>query len=137
MPYSTTLGHLLLKHHSPASTHAFLGSHELDKKNIGQFFSDLAANHSDAYEDVVSNLTRAGFESATRLGSTVRLTDLLPPKFKDEKIKQLDKDIAEIKAKHLAKNKEVQDYLNKIRKEDSTYFAGFTELEKFCSTYQS
>jgi hypothetical protein len=34
-----------------------------------------------------------------------------------------------------SKNKEVQDYLSKIRKEDSTYFAGFTQLAKFCSTY--
>ena len=120
MPYATSVGKLLLKHYAPASTHAFLDSKELDKKNIGSFFADLAEKHPDAYEKVVSNLTRLGFEAATRFGSTVRLSDLLPPKFKEEKFKVLYKDIDAIKAKKLSKDKETDEIgqvLNKFNNE--------------------
>lgn len=106
MSYTTTVGKVLLKQHSPQSTHTFLESKELDKKNIGQFFADLAASHTDQYKDVVSALTRLGFESATRLGSTVRLGDLLPPSFKDAKFKKLHEDIAGIHNQKLTKSKE-------------------------------
>lgn len=115
MSYKTTVGKVLLKHYSPPATHEFLDTQELDKKNISKFFSILADKHPEDYKQVVSDLTRLGFESATRLGSTVRLTDLIPPSFKEERFKSLHGDIAAIKAKKLPANKErgeVIDLLN-------------------------
>src|ERR1017187_3491508 len=120
MAYTTTVGKVLLKHYSPKSTHAFLDSKELDKKNIGAFFADLAEHHTDDYKQVVSDLTRLGFEAATRLGSTVRLGDLLPPAFKEPKFKKLREDIEELQNKKLSKAKErdgVIDLLNKFQEE--------------------
>jgi DNA-directed RNA polymerase subunit beta' len=116
MAYTTTVGKLLLKHYSPAATHKFLDSKELDKKNIGAYFADLAENHADSYKRVVSDLTRLGFESATRLGSTVRLGDLLPPDFKEAKFKKLHEEIEEIKKKKLTKAKENDEIINLLNK---------------------
>ena len=102
----TTVGKILLKHYSPADTHEFLESKELDKKNIGAFFANLAEKHPEQYKQVVSDLTRLGFESATRLGSTVRLGDLAPPDFKDEEFKKLHGEIDDIKGQKLSKVKQ-------------------------------
>lgn len=120
MSYNTTVGKLLLKHYSPSKTYEFLESKELDKKNIGGFFANLAEHHPDQYEKVVSDLTRLGFEAATRAGSTVRLSDLLPPAFKDEAFKKLNQDIVVIKARQLPKAKEdeeIGELLNKFNSE--------------------
>ena len=117
MSYTSTVGKILLKHNSPSDLHAFIDSKELDKKNIAAFFADLAEKHPDQYKQVVSDLTRLGFETATRLGSTVRLGDLLPPAFKEERFASLRKDIDNIKAQKLAGHKErdaIVDLLNKF-----------------------
>jgi hypothetical protein len=117
MSYKTTVGKVLLKYHSPASTHEFLDTKELDKKNIGEFFAILAEKHPEDYKRVVSDLTRLGFESATRLGSTVKLSDLIPPNFKESRFKSLHNEIESIKAKKFSKKKEhneIVDLLNKF-----------------------
>jgi len=106
MSYTTTAGKVLLKHYSPDSLHTFLDTKELDKKNIGNFFTDLSSRHPDLYKKTVSDLARLGFESSTRLGSTVKLTDLLPPKFKAARFKKLNEDVAVIKNKKLSQVKE-------------------------------
>jgi hypothetical protein len=116
----TTVGKILLKHYSPANSHSFIESKDLDKKNIGAFFSNLAEHNEDSYKKVVSDLTRLGFESATRLGSTVRLGDLLPPSFKDERFKELNKEIKSIKDKKLPKKKEDDELTNLLNKFSDT-----------------
>jgi DNA-directed RNA polymerase subunit beta' len=116
MAYTTTVGKILLKHYSPAATHAFLDSKELDKKNIGAFFANLAEKHPEEYMKTVSDLTRLGFESATRLGSTVRLGDLAPPDFKDEEFKKLHAEIAGIQAKKLTKVKQNDEIITALNK---------------------
>lgn len=83
-----------------------MGSKELDKKNIGTLFNDLSKNHPQHYKDVVSKLTRLGFEVSTRMGSTVRLADLLPPIDKEKRFAELDKEIHGIKALGFHKIKE-------------------------------
>lgn len=81
---------------------------ELDKKNIGQLFQDLSKNHPHLYKEAVSKLTRLGFEVSTRMGSTVRLADLLPPIDKVKRFAVLDQEIAGIRSQKLAKPKEQQ-----------------------------
>ena len=112
----TTVGKILLKHYSPAFTHDFLDKQELDKKNIGVFFGDVAAKNPELYKQTVSNLARIGFEAATRLGSTVRLTDLLPPKFKDEKFKKLNTEVTAIRDRKLSKDKENEEISGALSK---------------------
>ncbi len=86
----TTVGKILLKHNLPKDLHAFIDSHELESKNLGILFSNLADKHPDTYKDVVSKLTRLGFEVSTREGSTVRLGDLVSPIDKVQRFKDLD-----------------------------------------------
>lgn len=81
---------------------------ELDKKNIGQLFQDLSKNHPHLYKEAVSKLTRLGFEVSTRMGSTVRLADLLPPIDKAKRFAVLDEEIAGIRSQKLTKPKEQQ-----------------------------
>ena len=83
-----------------------MDSRELDKKNIGTLFQDLSKTHPQQYKDVVSKLTRLGFEVSTRMGSTVRLADLLPPIDKEKRFAELDKEVDAIKALGLPKSKE-------------------------------
>ena len=116
MPYETTVGKVLLKHYTPSSTHEFIESKELDKKNIGNLFSSLSEKHPEQYKQIVSDLTRLGFESATRLGSTVRLGDLMPPDFKEAKFKKLYSDISDIKAKKLTEAKEKDEIIVLLNK---------------------
>ena len=102
----TTVGKILLKNAVPVEYHGFVGSKELDKKNIGTLFNDLSKHHPQHYKDVVSKLTRLGFEVSTRMGSTVRLADLLPPIDKEKRFAELDKEIHGIKALGFHKTKE-------------------------------
>ena len=117
MSYQTTAGRVALKHYSPKSTHDFLDKKEFNQENIKLFFSDIAKNYPEKYNEIVSNLSRLGFEASTRLGSTVRLTDLLPPPFKNERFKTLYENIERIKGKKKNKEKEdeeISELLNKF-----------------------
>lgn len=85
----TTVGRILLKEHLPADMHSFIDSTELDKKGIATLFNLLAEKHPTNYNVIVSELGRLGFEVATRLGSTVRLTDLRSPIDKEARFNAL------------------------------------------------
>jgi DNA-directed RNA polymerase subunit beta' len=93
----TTVGKLLLKHHLPQDLHGFVDTNELDKKNIGSLFDNLTKSKPKEYKDIVSNLTRLGFEVSTRMGSTVKLSDLLSPIDKGARFATLDKQLDEIR----------------------------------------
>lgn len=104
---STTVGKVLLKHYLPNDLHEFIDNNELDKKNISNLFSTLIQKHPDKYKDIVGNLTRLGFEISTRLGSTVKLSDLLSPIDKVKRFAELDKELDDIKKD--SKNKKEAD----------------------------
>lgn len=87
----TTVGKLLLKAHLPQDMHAFLDSTELDKGGNAKLFNLLAEKHPLTYNKIVSELARLGFEVSTRMGSTVRLTDLRSPIDKAAKFAALEK----------------------------------------------
>lgn len=106
MTTSTTVGKILLKDCLPIEYHSFIDSHELDKKNIGTLFTNIAKQHPELYKTIASKLTRLGFEVSTRQGSTVSLADLLPPIDKEHEYKQLDHQISKIKAENLHPKKE-------------------------------
>ena len=86
----TTVGKILLKAHTPEDMHAFIDSTELDKNGLAKLFDQLAERHPLTYNKIVSELARLGFEVSTRLGSTVKLTDLRSPIDKVERFKGLN-----------------------------------------------
>lgn len=96
-----TAGHILLKHTLPQDMHHLLDK-PLDAKGIRNLFATLAEKHHDKYQDVVTKLTRYGFETSTRMGSSVSLEDLRSP---------IDKD---------TRFNEMQVVVNKIRKGEGT-----------------
>jgi DNA-directed RNA polymerase subunit beta' len=56
----------------------------LDKKGITKLFADLAEKAPDQYSKIVSDLTRLGFEIATRQGTSITLKDLVSPVDKEK-----------------------------------------------------
>lgn len=94
----TTVGKLLLQRRVPHNLKDFVKTNTLDKKGIGSLFSTLSQGDSGQYRDYVTNLTRVGFEVATRQGSTVPLNDLSPLDDKDEQFAALHKKLDHIKA---------------------------------------
>jgi len=91
---TTTVGKAILKHFLPKDLHEYVENTVLDKKGISNLFSTLAELHPEKYGDVVSHLTRAGFEIATRDGASVSLQDLVNPVNTDEEYDKLDKQVA-------------------------------------------
>jgi DNA-directed RNA polymerase subunit beta' len=97
MSKTTTVGKILLKHYLPKDLHEFIDNTELDAKGIGSLFSKLAEGSPEVYKDSVSHLTRLGFEVSTRLGSTVKLTDLISPVDKEPRFKELEEKVNKLK----------------------------------------
>lgn len=97
----TTVGKLLLKAHLPPDMHAFIDSTELDKSGNAKLFNLLAEKHPHTYNKIVSELARLGFEVSTRMGSTVKLTDLRSPIDKSAKFQELEKQLAALRAQKL------------------------------------
>jgi DNA-directed RNA polymerase subunit beta' len=97
----TTVGKLLLKEHLPPDMHAFIDSTDLDKGGNAKLFNLLAEKHPATYNKIVSELARLGFEVSTRMGSTVRLTDLRSPIDKKAKFAELEKQLAALRAQKL------------------------------------
>jgi 2'-5' RNA ligase len=79
-----TAGHIILKHTLPQDMHHLLDK-PLDAKGIRNVFAVLAEKHHDKYQDVVTKLTQYGFETSTRMGSSVSLEDLKSPIDKDKR----------------------------------------------------
>lgn len=115
----TTVGKLLLKHNVPEDFHHFVQNNELESKNIGKLFHDLVQKHPEIYRDLVTKLTRLGFEVSTRMGSTVRLEDLLSPIDKEKVLKEVDEKVKHLKEtekdKHKFDNKLTQIYADVIK----------------------
>ncbi len=101
----TTVGKILLKKYLPESYHSFIDSTTLDKKGIAKLFADLAEKNPELYGKIVSELSRLGFEIATRHGSSVSLHDLLSPIDKDKEYEKLDKQVDALDAQKLPKAK--------------------------------
>ena len=76
---TTTVGQVLLKFFIPAQFHNLVYDTVLDKKGIGKLFAELAEKLPDQYSKIVSDLTRLGFEIATRQGTSITLKDLVSP----------------------------------------------------------
>lgn len=85
-----TIGKLLLKHSVPEHLKPYVNETVLDKKGIGGLFSKLSEGDDSTYKKSVNSLTRLGFETSTRLGSTVPLSDLKPLDDKEERFKKLE-----------------------------------------------
>lgn len=75
----TTTGKVLLRFFTPANLHKLLEENVLDKKGLAKLFEELAKASPEEYNRVVSDLTRLGFEVATRQGTSITLKDLVSP----------------------------------------------------------
>lgn len=93
----TTVGKILLKHHVPEHLKDFVQTTSLDKKGLGSLFGKLSEGTGESYKNYTTNLARLGFETSTRMGSTVPLADLSPLDDKEKRFAQLDADIKTIK----------------------------------------
>lgn len=103
----TTIGKLLLKHTVQPHLHEDV-SKTFDKKGIADFFQNLSKNEPHNYKRIVSDLTRLGFETSTRLGSSVPLADLSPLDDKNERFDKLEADLARIKSEPGGKKEKEQ-----------------------------
>lgn len=118
-----TVGKLLIQHQLPPALKSLAETSVLDSKGINDLFDRLAKEHPDLYKDIVSNLTRLGFEVSTRLGSSVALKELLPPVWKEQKFQELEHKIKALKEKEKnpkkleeAMAKLIQDFTMEIEK---------------------
>lgn len=75
----TTVGRILLKQYTPKHLHSMIDGAVLDKKGITNLFSKLVELEPDNYSKIASDLTRLGFEIATRQGTSITLKDLVSP----------------------------------------------------------
>lgn len=81
---TTTVGKVLLKFFTPQQYHELIGNIVLDKKGVSKLFAELAEKSPQEYSKIVSDLTRLGFEIATRQGTSITLKDLISPIDKDK-----------------------------------------------------
>jgi len=102
----TTVGKVLLRSNVPSKYHSFIQGNKLNAHSIGQFFDRVSKETPNAYGDISTNLTRLGFEVATRQGSSVGLEDLISPVDKTKRVNELNKKIEGIKQKNYSKSKE-------------------------------
>ena len=81
---TTTVGRVLLKFYVPKQFHGLVDDAILDSKGIFKLFSELAEKAPTDYSRIASDLTRLGFEIATRQGTSITLKDLVSPVNKDK-----------------------------------------------------
>lgn len=93
----TTVGKILIKNIVPLAIRNEVDKMTLDKKGISNLVLRIAKDFPQQYNDVISKLTNLGFEVSTRAGSTVDISDLLPPKDKDKHFDELEEKIEKIK----------------------------------------
>ena len=87
----TTTGQVLLKFFLPQQFHNLVQDVLLDKKGISKLFAELADKAPEEYSKIVSDLTRLGFEIATRQGTSITLKDLVSPINKDKEWDEFEK----------------------------------------------
>lgn len=76
---TTTAGRVLLKFFVPHEFHDLIDGTILDSKGISKLFAALAERSPQQYSKIASELTRLGFEIATRQGTSITLKDLVSP----------------------------------------------------------
>lgn len=81
----------------------------MDKKGISDLFAEIAKDHPEKYDKVVSGLARLGFEVSTRDGSSVRLKDLHSPIDKDKIFNEAEEKMVELRKKNLPRNKYLEE----------------------------
>jgi DNA-directed RNA polymerase subunit beta' len=81
---TTTVGRVLLKFFVPHQFHGLVNDTMLVGKGISKLFAELAEKAPVEYSKIVSDLTRLGFEIATRQGTSITLKDLVSPIDKDK-----------------------------------------------------
>ena len=114
---TTTVGQVLLKFFIPAQFHNLVEGVVLDKKGIGKLFADLAEKAPDQYSKIVSDLTRLGFEIATRQGTSITLKDLVSPIDKDKLWADFEKFTEQVEKTNdsrAVKDKKIFDHYNSM-----------------------
>ena len=101
---TTTVGKVLLKFFTPQQYHSLIDESVLDKKGIAKLFEQLAHNSPEQYSKIVSDLTRLGFEIATRQGTSLTLKDLVSPIDKDKLWDEFEKYKEEVESSNDQKN---------------------------------
>ena len=101
---TTTVGKVLLKFFTPQQYHNLIDETVLDKKGIAKLFEQLAHNSPEQYSKIVSDLTRLGFEIATRQGTSLTLKDLVSPVDKNKLWDEFENYKEEVEAGNDQKN---------------------------------
>lgn len=139
---TTTVGKVLLRFFTPPQYHKLLDTLILDKKGIPKLFAELAENSPQEYSKIASDLTRIGFEIATRQGTSITLRDLISPvnkeKFWDEFEKFKEKVEKSDDAKHI-KDKKIFDKYNEMMSliEKTIIEKGLTENKSLAKIVQA
>lgn len=87
---TTTVGRVLLNFFIPAQFHHLIDNVVLDKKGISKLFEELSKSAPGEYAKIVSDLTKIGFEVATRQGTSLTLKDLVSPINKEQVWKEFE-----------------------------------------------
>lgn len=101
---TTTVGKVLLKFFTPQQYHNLIDETVLDKKGIAKLFEQLAHDSPEQYSKIVSDLTRLGFEIATRQGTSLTLKDLVSPVDKNKLWDEFENYKEEVEAGNDQKN---------------------------------
>ena len=139
---TTTVGKVLLRFFTPPQYHKLLDTLILDKKGIPKLFAELAENSPQEYSKIAADLTRIGFEIATRQGTSITLRDLISPvnkdKFWDEFEKFKDSVEKSNDAKHI-KDKKIFDKYNEMMSliEKTIIEKGLTENKSLAKIVQA
>ena len=114
---TTTVGQVLLRFFIPTQFHGLVDGVILDSKGITKLFAELAEKTPDTYSKIVSDLTRLGFEIATRQGTSITLKDLVSPIDKDKLWKDFEKFKDKVEASDdlkSSKDKQIFDKYNEM-----------------------
>jgi uncharacterized protein YdcH (DUF465 family) len=92
----------------------------LDKKGINNLFSKLVEQEPENYSKIASDLTRLGFEIATRQGTSITLKDLVSPvntKELYDKFEEFQEKVHKTKDSESVKNQRIFDKYNSLMEE--------------------
>ena len=114
---TTTVGRVLLKFFIPQQFHNLVEDAVLDQKGISKLFAELADKAPDQYNKIVSDLTKLGFEIATRQGTSLTLKDLVSPVDKDklwDGFEDYKNEVEKTKDTQAVKDKKIFDHYNQM-----------------------
>ena len=110
-------GRVLLKFFIPQQFHNLVEDAVLDQKGISKLFAELADKAPDQYNKIVSDLTKLGFEIATRQGTSLTLKDLVSPVDKDklwDGFEDYKNEVEKTKDTQAVKDKKIFDHYNQM-----------------------